>query len=335
MSTRNSIRKLYDEKKDFIIIGLTGRTGSGCSTVAEILATKEYSDLKLRDPKTHDFNNSEEIKYSIIHKYAKESGNWKPFRIIRMTSIITLFMIKKGYDSFVDYLDEINKGLVEFKLDEIKIKLESFSFNDKYKSIHDVYGIIKENKEYSRYPYLISELDNFTRDLKNILEGFGCKSIEEDDEKDHISYSHFYTYLYQKIGNNIRASGDPFCEEFKEDKFFSLAEKCNEIIECIKKYDKSINKPTFICIDAIRNPYEAIFFRDRYADFYLISVNTDDSTRRSRLKDLRVDEINSLDEREYAKKIKGAQKFYNQDIGACLEISDIHVYNPNTEDYFS
>ena len=49
MSTRNSIRKLYDEKKDFIIIGLTGRTGSGCSTVAEILATKEYSDLKLRD----------------------------------------------------------------------------------------------------------------------------------------------------------------------------------------------------------------------------------------------------------------------------------------------
>ena len=67
---------------------------------------------------------------------------------------------------------------------------------------------------------MISELDNFTRDLKNILEGFGCKSIEEDDEKDHISYSHFYTYLYQKIGNNIRASGDPFCEEFKEDKFF-------------------------------------------------------------------------------------------------------------------
>ena len=78
-------------------------------------------------------------------------------------------------------------------------------------------------------------------------------------KKDHISYSHFYTYLYQKIGNNIRASGDPFCEEFKEDKFFLVAEKCNEIIECIKKYDKSINKPTFICIDAIRNPYEAIF----------------------------------------------------------------------------
>ena len=63
-----------------------------------------------------------------------------------MTSIITLFMIKKGYDSFVDYLDEINKGLVEFKLDEIKIKLESFSFNDKYKSIHDVYGIIKKTR---------------------------------------------------------------------------------------------------------------------------------------------------------------------------------------------
>ena len=34
-----AVDKLFDERRDFIIIGLTGRTGAGCSTVAKILQT--------------------------------------------------------------------------------------------------------------------------------------------------------------------------------------------------------------------------------------------------------------------------------------------------------
>jgi len=37
METHEAINKIYNERKDFIVIGLTGRTGSGCTTVANIL----------------------------------------------------------------------------------------------------------------------------------------------------------------------------------------------------------------------------------------------------------------------------------------------------------
>ena len=38
-------KTLSDINKN-VIIGLTGKTGSGCTTVAEILATKNFGDLK-------------------------------------------------------------------------------------------------------------------------------------------------------------------------------------------------------------------------------------------------------------------------------------------------
>lgn len=39
--TKHSIEKLYGSDDDFILIGVTGRTGSGCSTVAKILNSEE------------------------------------------------------------------------------------------------------------------------------------------------------------------------------------------------------------------------------------------------------------------------------------------------------
>lgn len=40
------VDQIFKLRKDFIIIGLTGRTGSGCSTVAKIMSTKNASDIK-------------------------------------------------------------------------------------------------------------------------------------------------------------------------------------------------------------------------------------------------------------------------------------------------
>lgn len=33
----SAVERIFAERKDFIIIGLTGRTGCGCSTVAKLL----------------------------------------------------------------------------------------------------------------------------------------------------------------------------------------------------------------------------------------------------------------------------------------------------------
>ncbi len=39
------VDKIYRLRRNFVIIGLTGRTGSGCTTVAETLS-KNFKDLK-------------------------------------------------------------------------------------------------------------------------------------------------------------------------------------------------------------------------------------------------------------------------------------------------
>lgn len=138
--------------------------------------------------------------------------------------------------------------------------------------------------------------------------------------------------LYQRVGNNLRASARPFECEFKPDRFFTISERINALIKAVINKNKNYEKPSLICIDAIRNPFEATFFKDRYSAFYLMFVNTDDSSRRKRLSHLRADEINSLDEIEYPQKLEQKEKFYNQNISGCLEITDIHIYNPDIDE---
>ena len=39
------VKQIYKLRQNFILIGLTGRTGSGCSTVAKVLETENVQDL--------------------------------------------------------------------------------------------------------------------------------------------------------------------------------------------------------------------------------------------------------------------------------------------------
>ena len=41
--TAEAVRHTYRERNKVIIVGLTGRTGSGCTTLSKILATKKFA----------------------------------------------------------------------------------------------------------------------------------------------------------------------------------------------------------------------------------------------------------------------------------------------------
>lgn len=62
----NPVDEIFNEREDFIVVGFTGGTGTGCTTAASILETEVFEELKLHKPKSRDFNNSEERKYEII-----------------------------------------------------------------------------------------------------------------------------------------------------------------------------------------------------------------------------------------------------------------------------
>ena len=336
MNEKSAVKNFYKERQKFVILGLTGRTGSGCSTVAKILEENNFNSLKLRTPKDHDFQNADEIKYSIIYKYISNiyKENVQLFKIINVRDVIASFVFADGYDSLVTFLRDTIKSdsnisdcFQEFK-DEIEVISEVIKATDFNKDNY----ITKKDKE-----------DNYDRINRIYFELIPAmmEKVSAELRKHKITVNKrqcdLYTYLFQIFGNNLRCSGDPFMEDSETSDFFVLAERINRIIKAVRANNKkNLQKPTFICIDAIRNPYEASFFKDRYSAFYLMAISTDEVSRKKRLLHLSLDEIKSIDEIEYPDKLDNEKKFYHQDIAACLQLADIHIYNreESAKDYF-
>jgi deoxycytidylate deaminase len=138
--------------------------------------------------------------------------------------------------------------------------------------------------------------------------------------------------IYKKIGNNIRSSGKINCDEFDANHIFDIAKRINGIIKLLRKSSKISEESTLFVIDSIRNSFEALFFRERYSAFYLISINTFEEDRIKRLRsqfNLNDKEIKRLDGCENPQdRLKGKDIFISQDVKKCIELSDIHLNNP-------
>jgi len=297
---KSAIKQIYRDDDDFILIGLTGRTGSGCSTVASILQHPK-EDIKHSLFIGQNPVSSEARKERIILEFFK--FDWHPFLLIQVRSIITTFLLEKSSDEAIDYLKEI---ITEGKREAVKTVLDEIrNTQEKHISASQFYSI---------------DLPHGAERLKNIL-----------GENNFVR-------VYQKIGKNIRVSGSAFSEELVSGKFFSLAEKIQNAIEEIHKEQKSKSQRTFIVIDTLRNPLEALFFQDRYSSFYLLAVSTPEEDRQRRLRKLNYseDEIKQLDETEYTSRDINDERFYSvQDIQGCLQRADIYVSNPDVVDEVS
>ncbi|MGZ4968593.1 MAG: anti-phage dCTP deaminase [Methylobacter sp.] len=298
---KSTIDSIYNKDSDFIVLGLTGRTGSGCSTAADILqkTSNEISNSLFNGDKPE---NNEERKEKIILSFFKK--NWHPFQLLKVRSIITLMLAESDINDAVELLSsiipEIDKGKTGAVL----------------KQIADNYSEIQKNstpeKKIEFYTKNLSELCNNFRELLP-----ATKIVE----------------LYQKIGKNIRASGSPLNGNSEEGKFFSLAEKINSVIKELKDANKACRKSTFLVIDAIRNPLEALYFQDRYAAFYLVAISCCNRQRIARLHDIgyTTDDIKKLDDEEYASRnIKEEETYFAQDIQACLQRAEIYINNEDS-----
>lgn len=99
-----TIDKFLDKRKDFIVLGLCGKTGSGVSTTANILQ-KEFSDLNLPLPGDALGDDIEAHEYRILYKYAQK--HWLPFFRIKTSSIITAHILDKSQNEFFDFLTSL------------------------------------------------------------------------------------------------------------------------------------------------------------------------------------------------------------------------------------
>ncbi|WP_210555585.1 MULTISPECIES: hypothetical protein [unclassified Pseudomonas] len=300
---KDAISKIYGDD-DFIIIGLTGRTGSGCSTVAKILS-KPQKEIKHSLFSGNNPESNPQRKQKIVLKNFEKT--WEPFVTIQASSVLTLMLSELDItDSsvFLGGVEGIDEG-VKRNIVEVLQEIKNEPLED---------GDIKSLRR-----YYAEFLPGQNEKLKLAMGGSG------------------YVKLFQQVGNNLRNSGNPTSGELKSGSFYALADKINLIIKSIRSA-RGKGQKTFIVIDAIRNPFEATYFQDRYSSFYLMAVSCEDEQRKRRLRFLGYtdEQVIRIDSEEYSSRSLDQQSTYiKQDIQACLERSELYISNPDSENAVS
>lgn len=314
---QTAVQEVFSERENFIVLGVTGRTGSGCTTLASFLKSQCFSQFSAPLPKSPGCGSVDERQYRIVYQFLQE--NWHKFYVISAADVITSFITEHDFEVFVKSYSELNR----LNADDVKAKIDP-DFIDRYKEMHqkrlEIRGEVSQNEgrleDDDVYEFNFTRLPGFTAATKAVLDKLAFGS---------------YTKFYQLAANNIRRSGSSFSSDFDPQKIFVLAQRVNSFIKQLRRRQKTTGGRVLVCIDAIRNSFEASFFRERYSAFYLVSVATDEVERRRRLRangypDATIDQI---DAKECPKKLSDVEFFYSQNIQKCVEMADIHIYNPH------
>lgn len=303
-----AVERIFAERKDFIIIGLTGRTGCGCSTVAKFLC-KSFSELQ--PPVDQSISSIQQREDKIIYEYAK--SNWIPFRLIEVKHIIFTFILEEDFDRLIAFMQAE-------KIDTKAIEPLKEQFNELHRKRLEWKEIVFD---------LTSKGETVPSDTE--LYGFYFNTIPSFFSEFQKSIPNAgYTRMLQKIGDNIRASGTAYSSEISPEKILNLSQRINMMIKILRKRNISEKKQVLVVIDAFRNPYEATFFKDRYSAFYLFAVNTPDEERKRRLVELNInnEDIVALDAKEYPSLHNTIHDFYRLNLEKTIEIADVHINNP-------
>ncbi|MEY5049035.1 MAG: hypothetical protein RLZZ175_2394 [Bacteroidota bacterium] len=315
MTNRDTINlgEIYELRKSFTIIGLTGRIGSGCSDIAGLLSKgfdKNVYPTPIEIPK-----HNTDRKYKIIYNYASE--NFRGFYLIEYKHIISLFIFNTDFEIFKDFLskydNEYQNKIEVFKstFNNLHLKLSKFNFEMPSKivgtDLNDLYTIFNS-----------AEFKNASNSIHEIFSSVSPQ---------------IRIQILQDISNNLRNGGCLSCNSSSgKVTVYNIVTLINRIIKEHKRLNPDNCK---VVIESLRNPLEIMFLKERYSAFYMMAVNSDEDDMNRRL-NLRynnnqglVDEIKKIDRIEY----KGGSdtEFYKQNVSECIQKSDIHISNITAE----
>lgn len=286
---KNKIEKIYENRQKFVVIGLTGKTGSGCSTVAEILE-KGYESYNPVDFNQKELQNR---KANIINKFAsinfKEDD--KKFKIIKPSTIlIMLFLfdnkiiiekIRIFYKLLKMTTYEINNKYTDGKKEEDNIKKYEEDLNKELKEINELFAIIKLLKK----DFL--SFRSFSKGLKNI-------SIlnKEKFEKEIIKIKDFYEKkLIKETKENLI---DSLKNIFNLEKEFDFKGYDLELdnFETFKEKERSIIDDKIILKREIFNNFLKQYSKNNSTNFIKLYEEYDNLIKEKRAtKELKIDNL--------------------------------------------
>lgn len=303
---KNDIQTILKNlRSEFIIIGLTGALGSGCTQSAKILL-KNYDKADLNSILESGSKDEFDLEYRKIQnvKYFYKDNEWSEFYHIRVSDLLFLFVVNdfKSLDHYEDIF--INKKKLK------KIKKLSKKFINAIKN-HTTY-------DERNFKKILSQTNKYIN-----------KYINKSSPK--------YTPLFQEIGKSVRNEGKILknskseissligMEDEKDLNIFIIPEIIRRVIKLVRKENKDEGKKDFFVIDALRNIYEIEFFRNRYQSFYLFSIMASKEKRKNRIeKSFNLTPKNLKDIVSFETNENGIE---SQAINTCIGKGDIFINN--------
>lgn len=313
MSTelREGIELAYGERSDFLVIALTGRTGSGCTTTADLLC-KTFQEIQVANSGDQDIENR---KLSIVEDFARVT--WQPFRKITVSTVILSYLIECEWKDTEEFLRGLKAP--QSSIDKTRQSIEA----------------LKQDADYAHFRDVISQGAKSYRDK---AWDFYSKTLGPAATRVKEALGKSYVPAFQQIGDNIRFSGNALSSQIKKDELFSLIRRVKRLAKAAFYTQRMRNEgSTRIVIDAVRNPLELVYLRDQFAAFYAVAITADDSQRKARLtaNNVSARDIEALDQKEYSKKpLDSYAHFVSQNLKDCIQKSDIFFANPGTPETF-
>lgn len=355
------LKKLYSLRKDFTIIGLTGRVGSGCSEIAKWLANDDFDKDILASVKVNS-TDAEEIKYKICTDYLNYGSNWKKFHVIHYKDVLLLHLFHQAIVDSGNNIDASIKNIIDIIFQN--------GTNGNFKGFSNRFDMLDDAILTGKIEKLLSENTEWFDKLNNI----GCNELSvclkekkddpeifklyfdyfEDFSKHFFEILNYYditkrTRLVHDLANNLRDYGtvknlsNEITDEDKTlDHIYTVAETINKLI----KIWKSNNDVTKIVIDALKNSLELMYFKEKYSAFYMVATNKSEEERRyyvtkqisdkyTHLSERDIlkhsNQILFLDENEYDGGDVNKGEFSSPDTENCIQKSDYHIYFSNSE----
>jgi deoxycytidylate deaminase len=322
LGARQGLLHAYEQHEDLLIFALTGRTGSGCTTAANLLSDSNY-DPNLAAQYHPAPNGPEAKKYAIVKAFAK--SKWIPFSKITVSALLVTFLLECKRTQLEDANATFPSGRQLSKSDFQKLWDTLEEIKSPAKSVLDVFSM--DSSRFAKYKW-----DKHIELKKQIT-----TELPKYQEAIRKALNQKYNSFLQEIGDNLRRSGVAWEARINEKNLFVLPKRIVRAIECIRECDKVTGTRTRVVIDAIRNPLELIYLRDRYSPLYAIAITSQEEDRKSRLLGIGYShaDIDSIDNREYPKKhdpYASYKTLVTQDIQGCLQKADIFISNPGRSD---
>lgn len=308
MELIRGIAAAYEERRDLMVLALTGRTGSGCTTAA-LQLSKPFQEISLT---YEDSPEPEKRKLAISQDFAK--SQWVPFKCISVSAAIYSFLLEESWES-------IDKLIRTHKISEQSIS-----------NLQRLHEAMQNHKNYA--PFSAAMNSSNDEDTKSNAWDFFNMEISQQLIEVRKEFGNFFQPFFQTIGDNVRLSGRATNNSADASKLFSLMIRLRKLVYAAESHNK-LNKitSTRVVIDAIRNPLELVYLRDHFGSFYAVAITTDDEARRARLADsgLSKTDITKLDDKEYSsttKHLDDYKSFVSQNLMDCIQKADIFIHNP-------